>query len=112
MYICYDIQLNVLYLCNIGSEYFHLEECDFLMRNTISRFNIKKITISCTVNSLSIRLHYKKYAEKNGYNDLLLKINRIFECKHNPNTTSLLPFKNNDVYKNILNFFIMSLKNL
>jgi hypothetical protein len=30
--------------------------------------------------------HYRKYAEKGGYNDLLLKIDRIAECKHDSNT--------------------------
>jgi hypothetical protein len=30
--------------------------------------------------------HYRKYEEKGGYDDLLLKIDRIVECKLDPNT--------------------------
>jgi hypothetical protein len=30
--------------------------------------------------------HYRKYAEKSGYDDLLLKIDRIAECKRDTST--------------------------
>jgi hypothetical protein len=50
MYIDYDIYLNALYLCNINTDDFHLEECDFHIRYTISQFNMKRIAINCTVN--------------------------------------------------------------
>jgi hypothetical protein len=50
MYIDYDMYLNALYLRNINTNDFNLEECDFHIRDTISRFNVKKIAISCSMN--------------------------------------------------------------
>jgi hypothetical protein len=50
IYIDYDMHLNVLSLRNININDFNLEECDFRIRDTISRFNVKKIAISCSMN--------------------------------------------------------------
>jgi hypothetical protein len=50
VYVDYDIQVNIFYLCNINTNCFHLEECDFHIKDPISLFNLRKIAISCNVN--------------------------------------------------------------
>jgi hypothetical protein len=50
MYIDNDMYLNAFYLRNINTDDFHLEECDFSIRDTISRFNVKRITIRWSMN--------------------------------------------------------------
>jgi hypothetical protein len=46
------------------------------------------IYVTCEFDPKEFYSHYRKYEEKDGYNDLLLKIDRIVECKLdlNPNT--------------------------
>jgi hypothetical protein len=57
------------------------------------------IYVTCEFDTKEFCSHYRLYKEKGGYNDLLLKIDRIAECKVIiVLITSLLPFKNNDVY--------------
>jgi hypothetical protein len=50
MYIDYDMYLNALYLRNVNTDDFYLEECDFRIRDSISRFNVKMIVISWSMN--------------------------------------------------------------
>jgi hypothetical protein len=40
-----------------------------------------KIYVTCQYDLKEFCSHYRKYAEKDGYNDLLLKIDRIVEWK-------------------------------
>jgi hypothetical protein len=42
------------------------------------------IYITCTIDPKEFCSNYRKYAEKDGYNDLFLKIDRIVECKLDP----------------------------
>jgi hypothetical protein len=57
------------------------------------------IYVTCEFDSKEFCSHYRIYKEKDGYNDLILKIDRIVECKRDLiQIASLLPFKNNDVY--------------
>jgi hypothetical protein len=44
------------------------------------------IYVTCEFDPKEFFSNYRKYAEKDGYNDLLLKIDRIAECKRDPNT--------------------------
>jgi hypothetical protein len=44
------------------------------------------IYVTCEFDPNEFCLHYRRYNEKGGYNDLLLKINHIVEFKHNPST--------------------------
>jgi hypothetical protein len=41
------------------------------------------IYVTCEFQPEEFCSHYRKYAEKDGYNDLLFKINSIVECKCN-----------------------------
>jgi hypothetical protein len=42
--------------------------------------------VTCQFDPKEFCSHYRKYEKKDGYNDLLLKIDRIVECKRNPST--------------------------
>jgi hypothetical protein len=44
------------------------------------------IYVTCELDPNQFCLHYKRYNEKDGYNDLLVKIDCIVECKHDHNT--------------------------
>jgi putative component of membrane protein insertase Oxa1/YidC/SpoIIIJ protein YidD len=44
------------------------------------------IYVTCEFDPKEFCSHYRKYVEKDGYNDLFLKINRIRECKRDSNT--------------------------
>jgi hypothetical protein len=44
------------------------------------------IYVTCQYDLKEFCSHYRKYAEKDGYDDLLLKIDRIAECKSDPST--------------------------
>jgi hypothetical protein len=44
------------------------------------------IYVTCEFDPKEFYSHYRIYKEKNGYNDLLLKIDRIVECKRDPST--------------------------
>jgi hypothetical protein len=44
------------------------------------------IYVTCEFDPNEVYFHYRRYNEKGGYNDLLLKINHIVECKHNHTT--------------------------
>jgi hypothetical protein len=44
------------------------------------------IYVTCKFNPKEFCSHYRKYAEKDGYSYLLLKIDCIVECKLDPNT--------------------------
>jgi hypothetical protein len=44
------------------------------------------IYVTCEFYPKEFCLYYRKYAEKDGCSDLLLKIDRIVECKHDANT--------------------------
>jgi hypothetical protein len=43
------------------------------------------IYVTCQFDPKEFCFHYRKYEEKDGYN-LLLNIDRIVECKHDPST--------------------------
>jgi hypothetical protein len=44
------------------------------------------IYVSCEFDPKVFCSHYRKYEEKDGYNDLFLKIEGIVKCKRDPNT--------------------------
>jgi putative component of membrane protein insertase Oxa1/YidC/SpoIIIJ protein YidD len=44
------------------------------------------IYVTCEFDPVEFCSHYKTIVEKDGYNDLLLKIDRIVECKHDSST--------------------------
>jgi hypothetical protein len=44
------------------------------------------IYVICQFDPKEFFSHYRKYEEKGGYNDLLLKMDRIVECKLDPST--------------------------
>jgi hypothetical protein len=44
------------------------------------------IFVTCEFDPEVFCTHYRKYVEKGRYNDLLLKIDRICECKRDPST--------------------------
>jgi hypothetical protein len=44
------------------------------------------IYVICEFHPKEFYSHYRKYEEKDEYNDLLLKIDCIAECKRHPNT--------------------------
>jgi hypothetical protein len=44
------------------------------------------IYVSCKFDTKEFCSHYVKYEEKDWYSDLLLKIDGIVKCKHNPNS--------------------------
>jgi putative component of membrane protein insertase Oxa1/YidC/SpoIIIJ protein YidD len=54
------------------------------------------IYVTCEFEPKEFCSHYRKYVEKDGYSDLLLKIDRIAECKQDPRPfTSLLSSTHN-----------------
>jgi hypothetical protein len=44
------------------------------------------IYVTCEFDTKEFCSHYRIYVEKDGYDDLLLKIDHIVECKRDPNT--------------------------
>jgi hypothetical protein len=44
------------------------------------------IYVICKYDPKEFCFHYRKYLEKDGYKDLLLKLDRIAECKRDPST--------------------------
>jgi hypothetical protein len=65
----------------------------FIVKIPYGHYNFlpSKIYITCEFDPKEFCSHYRMHKEKDGYNDLLLKIDGVVEC-------TLLPFKNNDVY--------------
>jgi hypothetical protein len=83
-----------------------------IVKISYDRYNLLQTTIyvTCEFESKEFSSHYKKIEEKDGYNDQLLKIDRIVECKLIVVViTSLLSSINNNFIKST-KIFIIGLK--